>query len=285
MMHQIELLKKYGLSVRGTRGQHLLVDRNIQEKWIAAIDPKPNETIVEIGPGLGAVTEPLLKSRANVIAIEQDRRFAEILNRELAGDYKNLTLVVSDILKTNLGNFSNRKAKFKVVGNIPYYITAPILLYLISHRKFINSAYLTVQSEVADRIFAQPGSKAYGRLSILMRFYAEVRRLFEISRHCFSPKPRVDSTAIQLVFHSVCPDSFSEIVFFDLVKAGFAKRRKNLVNAIAAGFQTQLTKDEVKKLSAVAKIAPTARAESLMLKDFIRLAEQFTNHLKETGRK
>lgn len=280
-MHQVELLKKYGLSIRGTRGQHLLVDENIQRKWIAAIDPKPKETIVEIGPGLGAMTEPLLKSGADVIAIEQDGRFVEILGGELARDYKNLRLVRSDILKIDLGKFSRKKTKLKVVGNIPYYMTAPILLYLVSHRKVIDSAYLTLQREVADRIFARPGSKAYGRLAILMRFYGEVRRLFEISRNCFSPRPRVDSTAIQFVLHRACPRSINETVFFDLVKAGFAQRRKNLLNAIADGFKKQLRKDEIEKLLAVAKISPTERAENLMLKDFILLAEQFAERLSQ----
>lgn len=272
-MHQIQLLKKYELSVRGFRGQHLLIDENIQRKFVAAVNPKPGETIVEIGPGLGAITELLLAEGAQVIAIEQDPRFVEILKGELADDYENLSLVHSDILKVNLAKFVSAKKKIKVAGNIPYYITSAILLYLIGCRKIIDSVYLTVQREIADRIFAQPATKAYGRLSLLVRYYCDARRLFEISRNCFSPKPKVDSTAIELVFRQKLPVEIDETLLFDLIKHGFGKRRKNILNAFAEGFS--MPKDKLKTLLSEAGIPEKTRAEELMLKDFIRLAERF----------
>lgn len=274
-MHQIQLLKKYGLSVRGVRGQHLLIDENIQRKFVTLVAPKPNETILEVGPGLGAITEPLLESGAKVVAVEQDNRFIEILKGELGQDYKNLTLVHSDILKVNLKKYITAKGKIKVVGNIPYYITSPILLYLIANRVFVDSAYLTVQREIADRIFAQPGTKSYGRLSILARFYAEVHRAFEISRHCFSPKPKVDSTVIELTFRQSLPTSVDEKILFALVKVGFGSRRKTVLNAMVSGLKGQITKQGATELLSAAGIKVTARAEELMLKDFIRLAELF----------
>ncbi len=281
-MHQIQLLKKYELSITGMRGQHLLVDENIQRKFISLVDPKPGETIIEIGPGLGAITELLLESGAKVIAIEQDPRFVEILKGELAGDYKNLTLIQSDILKIDLLKFKKGKEKLKVVGNIPYYITSAILLYLIGYRTIIDSAYLTVQREIADRIFAQPATKAYGRLSLLVRFYSDVRRAFEISRHCFSPKPKVDSATMELIFRDKLPSDVNETVLFDLIKHGFGKRRKNILNALAEGFSTEsgstkMTKENLKQILQTAGIDEKARAEELMLKDFIRLASVLAN--------
>ena len=276
-MHQVQLLKKYGLSVRGSRGQHLLIDENIQEKFVSLLRPAKGETIIEIGPGLGAITELLLASGAKVIAIEQDPRFVEILEGELACDYKTLTLVKADILKVDLKKYVRDKSKLKVAGNIPYYITSPILLYLIKHRTAVDSAYLTVQREIADRIFAQPGTKAYGRLSLLVRFYADVRRAFEISRNCFSPKPDVDSTVIELMFHPTLPASVDETVLFDLIKYGFATRRKNILNALSEGFKNQMTKPEMKAILNAAGLRETARAEELLLKDFIRLAELFSD--------
>ena len=272
-MHQIQLLKKYELSVRGIRGQHLLIDENIQRKFVESLNPKQTDTILEIGPGLGAITELLLASGARVIAIEQDPRFVEILKGELAGDYKNLTLIQSDILKINLSKFVSGKERMKVAGNIPYYITSVILLYLISYRKNIDSVYLTVQREIADRLFAQPTTKAYGRLSLLVRYYCDVRRLFEISRNCFSPKPKVDSTAIELVFRPKFPAEIDETLLFDLIKHGFGKRRKNILNAFAEGFS--MPKDKLKMILNEAGISEKTRAEELMLKDFIRLAELF----------
>ena len=274
-MHQIQLLKKYGLSVRGFRGQHLLIDENIQRKFVSLVDPQKDETIVEIGPGLGAVTELLLQTGAKVIAIEQDARFIDILKGELAQDFGKLKLVNGDILKINLKQFVSKQARLKVVGNIPYYITSPILLYLIRHYTLVDSAYLTVQREIADRLFAQPGTKAYGRLSLLVRFYSEIHRAFEISRNCFSPKPNVDSTVIELVFRRVIPTSINETLLFDLIKFGFGKRRKNLLNALVEGLKGKMTREEVKELLNEAGVKETARAEELMLKDFIQLAELF----------
>lgn len=288
-MHQIQLLKKYELSVRGIRGQHLLIDENIQRKFVETLNAKQTDTILEIGPGLGAITELLLASGARVIAIEQDPRFVEILKGELASDYKNFTLVHSDILKVNLSKFASAKEKLKIAGNIPYYITSAILLYLISYRKIIDSVYLTVQREIADRIFAQPATKTYGRLSLLVRYYCDVRRLFEISRNCFSPKPKVDSTAIELVFRQKLsaqqhggsaasyggPAEVDETLLFNLIKHGFGKRRKNILNAFAEGFG--LPKDKLKILLNEAGIPEKTRAEELMLKDFIQLAKLFSN--------
>jgi 16S rRNA (adenine1518-N6/adenine1519-N6)-dimethyltransferase len=275
-MHQIQLLKKYGLSVRGARGQHLLIDENIQRKFVSAVNPQPDELILEIGPGLGAITELLLKSGPRVIAVEHDERFVEILKGELGKEFKKFTLIHDDILKFNLKKHVPARSPIKVVGNIPYYITSPILLYLISFRNLISSAYLTVQREIANRFFAQPGTKEYGRLSLLVRLYADASRKFEISRNCFSPKPDVDSTVVELNFRKDLPSNIDEALILDLIKAGFGERRKTILNAITNGFKGRMTKDKAKEIIAAAGLEETVRAENLMLKDFIRLAEEFS---------
>src|SRR3989338_4283628 len=279
-MHQIQLLRKYGLSVRGFRGQHLLIDENIQRKFASLVNPQAGERIIEIGPGLGAITELLLQSGAEVVAIEQDERFIKILKGELGDEFSKLKLIHADILKIDLKKYAKSKHKLKIAGNIPYYITSPILLFLISHRTLIDSVYLTIQREIADRIFAQPGSKAYGRLSLLVRFYADARRVFEISRNCFSPKPQVDSTVIEIDFRQKLPSSVNEAILFDLIKFGFAERRKNILNAFTHGFyiggnKGKISKEKVKALLNAAGLKETMRAEELMLKDFLHLAELF----------
>lgn len=294
-MHQIQLLKKYGLSVRGARGQHLLVDENIQRKIADAVKPRKGERILEIGPGLGAITEHLLHGGAEVVAVEQDERFIQILEGELGADFKRLKLVHADILKTDIKKFAKGEHSLSVVGNIPYYITSDILLHLIAHRKWIDSAFLTVQKEIADRFFAQPGSKEYGRLSLLVRFYTDPERLFEISRNCFSPRPEVDSTFLSFTFRRKLPDSFDERILFYLIQASFSERRKNILNAISdflkKGTGSELlpstttaslpapflAKIEVENLLRSADIDPSARAETLLLKDFMKLAEEFQN--------
>ncbi len=279
-MRQIELLKKYELKVRGVRGQHLMIDENIQRKFVSEVNPKPGETILEIGPGLGAITELMLQTGAKVIAIEHDPRFVEVLKGELAGDYANLEIVKADILKINLEKYVPKDGRLKVAGNIPYYITSPIILFLIAFRKHIDTAHLTVQKEIADRIFAQPGSKAYGRLSLLVRFYSDARRAFEISKNSFSPRPKVDSSVIELTFRDKLPFDIDEKVLFGLIKYGFGKRRKNILNALTEGFAAgegpELSKEKIKELLKQADIKETIRAEALMLKDFIRLAEVFS---------
>ena len=181
--------------------------------------------------------------------------------------------IAASALRFSRNDVRDAKPLLKVVGNIPYYITSPILLYLIRFREVVDSAYLTIQREVADRIFAQPATKSYGRLTLLVRFYAEVERAFEIFRNCFSPKPNVDSTVIRLEFRRSLPDSINEQILFDLIKAGFAERRKNILNAMSNGFDRKFTKDQIQRFLVSARIDPKSRAETLMLKDFICLTE------------
>ncbi len=272
-MHQIQILKKYGISVKGERGQHLLIDENIQKKIVEFVNPKRGERILEIGPGLGAITELLLERGAHVTAVEQDPQFVVILREELGKNYPDLKIIENDILKFPAGEHFPGKKPVRAVGNIPYYITSEILLYLIGHREIFESACLMVQKEIADRLLAQPGTKSYGRLTLLVRYYADLTRIFEVSRNCFSPRPEVDSTVVLIAFRKKTPKGVNEKVLFDVIKHGFGQRRKTVLNSIGGGFSNQIPKVEMEKIFADAGIAPNARAENLLLKDFIRLAE------------
>ena len=302
---QITLLKKYGLEVHGFRGQHLLIDPNIQRKIVELVEPKPNEWILEIGPGLGALTLELLASGARVIAVEKDRRFCEILEGEFGTDYKGkLRIENADILKTDLrkllfhassisqrgkikrssrglnpGYLSlNRQKKIKIVSNLPYYITTPVLFWLISNRALVEKAVLMMQCEVADRLLAQPGDKDYSRLTLGVRYYARVHRAFDVSRNCFTPKPDVDSTVVTLDFHppSRFPKGIDENFLFHLIQTAFGARRKSLLNRLSHDPKISRSREELLKIFARLGIPEKTRAEELLLKDFISLAESLS---------
>lgn len=299
---QIALLKKYGLEVRGFRGQHLLVDPNIQLKIVELIAPEPGEWIVEIGPGLGALTAKILVTGASVLAIEKDKRFCEILKGEFGVDYKGKLLIENaDVLKTDLKKLlklslrvpkrrSSLRTKIappatksgracndrmKVISNLPYYITSPVLFWLISNRASVEKAVLMMQAEVADRLLAQPGDKDYSRLTLGVRYYAEVHRAFEVSRHCFTPKPDVDSTVVTIDFHppSVFPKGIDENFLFHLIQTAFGARRKTLMNRLAQDSKIKRSRPELVNIFRQLGICETARAEELLLKDFISLTE------------
>ncbi len=273
-MTQLELLKKYGLSIRGTRGQHLLIDENIQRKIVESI--LPEACTVEIGSGLGALTHLLALKVERLIGIESDIRFIDILNRELKSKHKNLELIHQDILEVNLKELASRNKKLQVVGNLPYYITTQILLHLIKYRSLVSQATLMVQKEIAERMFAVPGTKAYGRLSILMRYYADGRKLFDVSKNCFLPKPKVDSSVVQLVFSERFPQSNHGEAFFEIVQAAFGERRKHILNALTDGLARlsaweHLNREEVKVVLNQAGLNESLRAENLFIEDFMRL--------------
>ena len=275
MQKQLELLQKYGIEVRGVRGQHFLIDPNIQRKIVETVSVKPGDMIVEIGPGLGAITELLLESGAEVIAIETDVRFCEILKSEYSPAFPNLKVVNADVLKTNFERLipkKKSKTKLKVVGNLPYYITSPILFFLVSNRTLIDEVTIMVQKEIADRLLAQPGSKDYGRLSLFVRFYAEVERAFNVSRTCFSPKPKVDSSIVKLTFRTK-EVQVNETLLFEIIKHAFGHRRKNMVNALGYGLKDLYSKEVVENALKKSGIDLKARGEQLLMKDFLKLTE------------
>lgn len=285
---QIALLKKYGLEIRGFRGQHVLIDPNVQKKIVALAAPRPGEWVLEIGPGLGALTGELLAAGASVLAVENDRRFCEILEGELGGDYPGrLWTENADVLKTSLDILlvrarrflkgrknSKPPSKLKVVSNLPYYITSPVLFWLIGNRARVELAILMMQKEVSDRLLAQPGERDYGRLTLALRYYAETCRAFEVSRNCFTPKPDVDSSVVVLDFHpaSKFPKGLDENFLFHLVQTAFAGRRKTLLNQLSRDSKIGKPREELSGILQKLGLAEKVRGEELLLKDFIALA-------------
>jgi 16S rRNA (adenine1518-N6/adenine1519-N6)-dimethyltransferase len=293
---QIALLKKYGLAVRGFKGQHLLIDPNIQRKMVELIQPRPKDWVLEIGPGLGALTAEVLAAGSCVIAVEKDRRFCEILEGELVSDYKGKFFVENaDVLKVDLGKLLKQfrrtsnvgatrrvapttisaSTKIKVVSNLPYYITSPVLFWLIANRAQVEKAVLMMQREVAARLVAQPGNKDYSRLTLGVRYYAEVRRAFEVSRNCFTPKPEVDSSVVTLDFHppSRLPKNLDEDFLFHIIQRAFASRRKTLLHQLVHDSRLGKSRGEITAVFQKLGIPEKARGEDLLLKDFLSLAE------------
>ncbi|MBI2167239.1 MAG: ribosomal RNA small subunit methyltransferase A [Candidatus Omnitrophica bacterium] len=285
---QIALLKKYGLEIRGFRGQHVLIDPNVQKKIVALVAPRPGEWILEIGPGLGALTGELLASGASVLAVENDRRFCEILEGELGGDDpRRLYIENTDVLKTPLDQLLKRARRFtrrrinsklpsklKVVSNLPYYITSPVLFWLIGNRAHVEQATLMMQKEVSDRLLAQPGERDYGRLTLALRYYADTRRAFEVSRNCFTPRPEVDSSVVVIDFHpaSKFPKGLDENFMFHLIQTAFSSRRKTLLNQLSRDSKIGKTRGALSGILEKLGLPEKIRGEELLLKDFITLA-------------
>jgi 16S rRNA (adenine1518-N6/adenine1519-N6)-dimethyltransferase len=287
MSTQIALLKKYGLPIRGYSGQHILIDPNVQRKIVNSLDPKPRDKVLEIGPGLGALTEEILKRGSRVLAVEKDKRFAEILEGELSRDYgKKLEIIHGDILKLKLDRLKPSKDKtlWKVMSNLPYYITAPILFHLIGYRRLVSKAVLTMQKEVANRLLAPPGSKDYGRLTLAVRYAADIRYLFDISSTCFTPRPEVDSSVVELTFHSdsQMPQHMDEPLLFHLIQAAFSQRRKTLLHIFSRDPKIKKNRDALLLIFKAAQIDPSARGENLLLKDFFTLTEKLAGSSKSS---
>lgn len=284
-MHQIQMLRKYGVRLNKLKGQNFLVDENIQKKMIAAFNPQRTDWVFEIGAGLGAITDLLAESGARVFASEKEKIFAEILSGELEA-FENLTVLNKDILKVDFGELlqksGGRKAdrRWKVIGNLPYFITTPIIFRLIDSRSFIDSALIMVQKEVAERMTAQPGGKDYGRLTLALRYYADVSLEFEVGRGCFTPEPRVDSAVVRIVFHGKRVEGLDEELLFRIIQAAFAMRRKNILNALSGG-PFDLDRSQWAKILSDLKIPENKRAEELHLKDYIELARIVQSALKK----
>lgn len=275
MPTQIELLKKYGLSIRGNMGQHLLIDPNIQRKIAGLLDLKEGELVFEIGPGLGALTHEILERGAKIFAVEKDPRFVEILKSEYGGN-ENFEVVNEDIIKFDFAQLQKKakKKKIKAVSNLPYYITAPILFILAEHRELFSKAVVMMQKEVARRITASPGSKDYGRLTLALRYGADVRHAFDVPPPCFTPQPEVSSSVLELTFHAgkdLLPPEQEKAVF-DLIELAFSQRRKTLLSILAHKSKVK-NREEIQKIFEKVGIKPSARGEELLFKDYLALSE------------
>ena len=277
MLSQIELLKKYGLRIRGHLGQHLLMDPNTIRKIVDALDLQPGDRVFEIGPGLGAVTQEVLRRGVPLLAVETDAKFVELLTQELAPEYPgSFTLVHADILKSDLTplvrGWAGVGAKVKVIGNLPYYISTPILFHLIEHAEVFSSVVMMLQKEVAARLTAQAGDEDYGRLSVTSRFYGETEFLFDVSPKCFLPPPEVTSRVVRYVFRKGLKPGCGKFLL-EIVKIAFSQRRKTLLSLLVHDLKPPRRREELERILGEAGFPPKVRGETLSLEQFTVLAK------------
>jgi 16S rRNA (adenine1518-N6/adenine1519-N6)-dimethyltransferase len=270
-LSQLALLKKHGLRLKKSLGQHILADSNIARKIVCALDLQPDEGVVEIGAGLGALTTELSRRAARVIAIEIDGRLASALREETNG---NIDIVEANILKIDFGKLAGKYPdikKWKVVGNLPYYITTNILLHLIDAREHFSTCVITVQDEFAKRIVASPGSKDYSSLSILIRYRFEPEIMFQIKRTSFFPRPDVRSSVVRLsVLERPGVDVREEGLFFQTIRAAFGQRRKTLRRSLRQ--IPGLTPETIEAVSRMSGVGSDRRPEDLSIQEFASLA-------------
>ena len=272
------VLERHGFTFKKSFGQNFLTDTNILQKIVDTAEIDDQVNVIEIGPGIGALTEFLAERAAEVMAFEIDHRLVPILADTLS-DFDNVTVVNEDILKVDLAqhikNFKNPDLPIKVVANLPYYITTPILMHLIESGIPFSEFVVMMQKEVADRISAQPNTKAYGSLSIAVQYYMTAKVAFIVPRTVFVPAPNVDSAILKMVRRpepAVAVED--EKFFFKVSKASFTHRRKTLWNNLTGYFgKTEEVKEKLTKALDQAGLSPSVRGEALSLAEFASLAD------------
>lgn len=261
-------------------GQHFLHDTVKIARMVNEIKPQKNDIILEIGPGAGALTKELVKYTDKVIAVEIDNEAIEVLAEKLRS-YSNLKIIKADFLKIDLKEIfnENKCKKLKIVGNIPYYITAPIIERIIENRELIESAFFTVQKEVAERIVANEGTKKYSSLSVFVQFYANAKILFKIGRKAFFPEPEVDSAFIKLDFNREKINVKDEGLFFKIVHIAFSKRRKKILNNLSKDLKIE--KERVMEIFNDLKIKEDSRVEQISIIDFAKISDRIYEIFKK----
>ncbi|WP_341321972.1 16S rRNA (adenine(1518)-N(6)/adenine(1519)-N(6))-dimethyltransferase RsmA [Solibacillus sp. FSL H8-0523] len=272
-----EILQKYGFSFKKSLGQNFLIDPNILRNIVSHAYLTENSGAIEIGPGIGALTEHLAREAKKVVSFEIDQRLLPVLEDTLS-PYDNVTIVHSDILKADVVKVIEQEMPgiedIMVVANLPYYVTTPILMKLLNDRLPIRGFVVMMQKEVADRITAKPGTKAYGSLSIAIQYYCTAEIAMVVPKTVFMPQPNVDSAVIRLIKHNTPPvEVIDEDFLFEVSRASFAQRRKTIFNNLQAGLQHGKQKKEL-IVSALeeAGIEPTRRGETLSIHEFGKLA-------------
>lgn len=274
-VNTIQVLKKYNFVFQKKYGQNFLVDTHILEKILAASDISKEDCVLEIGPGIGTMTQYLAERAGGVVAVEIDKALIPILEDTLSA-YDNVTIINKDILKVDIGRLAEEKNEgrpLKVVANLPYYITTPIIMGLFESGVPLDSITIMVQKEVAERMQVGPGTKDYGALSLAVQYYAKPEIIMQVSPSCFMPKPNVGSAVIRLTRHAAAPvEVEDEHYMFALIRASFNQRRKTLVNGLANAAELQLSKEETAAALEQMGLPVTVRGESLTLSRFAELS-------------
>lgn len=270
------ICKRFDIKMSKKLGQNFLIKRGIVDEIVHAAEITVGEPVLEVGPGIGTLTQGLAQSGADVTAIELDRRLLEVLDTTLAS-YDNVRIIHGDVLKLDVPTIMNHKP-FKVVANLPYYITTPIIMSLLESKLPIERLVVMVQKEVALRMIAKPGTKDYGALSVAVQYYTEPDIVLDVPPKSFLPAPAVTSSVIRCVLRDKPPvDVIDEKLFFRVVKAGFAQRRKTFSNTMKT---TGLTRDRIEELLAKANIDGQRRGETFILQEFADVANAWAALIK-----
>lgn len=271
-----ELIKRHNFRISKKFGQNFLVDESVLKKIIEGSELSKEDCVLEIGPGMGVMTQLLSEKAGKVLAVEIDRNLIPILKVTLFG-YSNITLINDDIMQLDLKktfeeHFGNMPVK--VVANLPYYITTPILMKLLEEDLPLSSITIMVQKEVGERLSAEPGSKAYGALTVAVQYYSVPNKLMIVPSEAFVPKPEVESMVIRLDIRETPPVSVKdEKLFFKVVKAAFGQRRKTLLNALSSG-DLRVSKEGIKEILDKVGIDENRRGETLSLEEFATIADE-----------
>ena len=272
----IEIIKKYNFVFQKKYGQNFLIDGRVLDKIIGAAQIGPDDCVLEIGPGIGTMTKRLAEAAGQVIAVEIDKNLIPIL-QEVLGEYDNITILNEDILKVDIPALVeqyNGGRPIKVVANLPYYITTPIIMGLFESNVPIDNITVMVQKEVALRMQEGPGSKDYGALSLAVQYYAEPYIVANVPPNCFIPRPKVGSAVIRLTRHKEKPVQVkNEQFMFRLIRASFNQRRKTLQNALHNMNELSLTKEEIVDALQTMGLSETIRGEKLSLSEYAKLSD------------
>ncbi len=272
----IEILKKYDFMFQIRFGQNFLIDTHVLEKIIKSAEITKDDLVLEIGPGIGTMTQYLCENAREVVAVEIDKNLIPILENDTLAEYDNVTVINEDILKLDLNKLvqeRNGGNRIKVVANLPYYITTPIIMGLFESHVPLQNITVMVQKEVADRMQAGPGSKDYGALSLAVQYYAKPYIAANVPQNCFMPRPNVGSAVIRLTLHEEPPVKVKDESFmFSLIRASFNQRRKTLVNGLTNASELQISKEEVQNALEQMGLSATVRGEALTLEQFAQLS-------------
>ena len=265
--------KDYGFRPKKSLGQHFLKDKEIVREIISKARFDPTDRVLEIGSGLGALTFVLAREVYHVIAVEKDSHLTDILNKRLSAEkIENVDLINEDVLKLDFSRFpSLHERNLRVIGNLPYNISSPILEKLVENRQMVNRAVLMLQSELAGRLIASPGTKAFGAMTVLIQYHAHVSPLLYVPKEAFHPKPKVDSMVLEMDFQRpYSRQTEDDVQFRRVVKGAFAQRRKTLLNSLKNSLVSH-SHEEILAALERCDIDPKRRAETLTIEDFLRL--------------
>jgi 16S rRNA (adenine1518-N6/adenine1519-N6)-dimethyltransferase len=277
----IAILQKYDFNFQKKFGQNFLIDANILENIIMAAGVNKDDCVLEIGPGIGTMTQYLCENAREVVAVEIDKKLIPILKEDTLSSYDNITIINEDILKVDVNAIVQKKnggKPIKVVANLPYYITTPIIMGLFESHVPLESITIMVQKEVAERMQVGPGTKDYGALSLAVQYYAKPEVMMTVPASCFMPRPNVDSAVIKLTRHEHPPVQIQdEKLMFNIIRAAFNQRRKTLVNSLNNAANLYLNKEAVLAALETMGLSSTIRGEALTLAQFAVLADFVKN--------